>query len=321
MFGWLKRACSCVWGGVKTVAKKVCDGVKCVAKKTWEGVKKVGNCVAKVWKKFTGQDVAEEAERRWVALEERTRRRNEEFNAFTSEKSKEINDALASINACRKRLNDELFPQFCSLAGNFRNWSVADVGLEKSIRLKGGCDTVRSREELMRIDFRNHPISANLLAVFTLGFVTRKRAKESLNQVKEEEERMNAEFQKLEAEKARINGVLMSLRQVERQFESCLEIYSKVLDEVDYSVALLRLGRCILGGEFADGKFDVEFLPERHLLSLKAADEITRIVFAIGAHRYVNANSKRMELLDVDVTDVRIGQNKCKAIEQNLKAA
>lgn len=321
MFGWLKRACSCVWGGVKTVAKKVCDGVKYVAKKTWEGVKKVGNCVAKVWKKCTGQDVAEEAERRLAALEERTRRRNEEFNAFTSEKSKEINDALASINACRKKLNDELFPQFCSLAGNFRNWSVADVGLEKSIRLKGGCDTVRSREELMRIDFHNHPISANLLAVFTFGFATRKRAKESLNQVKEEEERMNAEFQKLEAEKARINGVLMSLRQVERQFESCLEIYSRVLDEVDYSVALLRSGRCILGGEIAGGKFDVEFLPERHLLSLKAADEITRIVFAIGAHRYVNANSKRMELLDADVTDVRIGQNKCKAIEQNLKAA
>ena len=321
MFGWLKRACSCVWGGVKTVAKKVCDGVKYVAKKTWEGVKKVGNCVAKVWKKCTGQDVAEEAERRLAALEERTRRRNEEFNAFTSEKSKEINDALASINACRKKLNDELFPQFCSLAGNFRNWSVADVGLEKSIRLKGGCDTVRSREELMRIDFHNHPISANLLAVFTLGFATRKRAKESLNQVKEEEERMNAEFQKLEAEKARINGVLMSLRQVERQFESCLEVYSRVLDEVDFSVALLRSGRCILGGEIADGKFDVEFLPERHLLSLKAADEITRIVFAIGAHRYVNANSKRMELLDADVTDVRIGQNKCKAIEQSLKAA
>jgi hypothetical protein len=41
----------------------------------------------------------------------------------------------------------------------------------------------------------------------------------------------------------------------------------------------------------------------------------------MGAHRYVNANSKRMELLDADVADVRIGQNKCKAIEQNLKAA
>ena len=60
MFGWLKRACSCVWGAAKTVAKKVCDGVKYVAKKTWGGGKKVGNCVAKVWKKFTGQDVADD---------------------------------------------------------------------------------------------------------------------------------------------------------------------------------------------------------------------------------------------------------------------
>ena len=321
MFGWIKsaynRAKSVVCGTVKSIGRAVAAG----AKKIWEGAKKVVHFVGKVYKKFTGQDVAEEAERRLAALEERTRRRNDEFNAFKEENTKAINDVLASINTCRKRLNDELFPQFCSLAGNFRNWSVADVGLEKSICLKGGCDSVRSREELMRIDFRNHPISANALAIFTLGFATRKRAKESLNQVKEEEARINAEFQKLEAEEARINGILMSLRQVEQQFEDCLEIYSRVLEEVDYSVELLRTGRCILGGDLAGGKFDVEFLPERHLLSLKAADEITRIVFAMGAHRYVNANSKRMELLDADVTDVCKGQDKCKAIEQNLKAA
>lgn len=321
MFGWLKKACSCVWGGLKTVAKKVCDGVKKVAEKTWEGVKKVGHCVAKAWKKVSGQDIAEEAERRLAALEERTRQRQEEFKTFSDENSKLINDSLASINACRQKLNDELFPRFCSLAGNFRNWSVADVGLENCVSLKGGCSSVRSRDELMRIDFRNHPIASNALALFTLGFVTRKRAKESLNQVKEEEERMRLEFQKLDAEKVRISGMLTALKQVERQFEDCLEIYSKVLDEVDYSVELLRTGRSILNGEPMTGMFDVEFLPERHLLSLKAADEITRIVFAIGAHKYVNANSKRMELIDTDVTDVRKRQGKCKEIEDSLKAA
>lgn len=316
-----KRACGCVYGGIKTVAKKMCDGVKCVAKKTWEGVKKVGNCVAKVWKKFTGQDVAEEAERRLAALEKRTRQRQLEYKTFMEANIKKINASLSAINACRKKLNDELFPQFCSLAGNFRNWSVADIGLEKCVSLKGGCDSVRSREELMRIDFRNHPVKANALAIFTLGFVTRKRAKESLNQVKEEESRMRAEFQKLDNEKARICTVLKSLRQVERQFENCLEIYSRVLDEVDYSVELLRTGRCILSGELATGQFDIEFLPERHLLALKAADEMTRIVFAIGAHRYINANSKIMELVDADVADARKGREKCKKIENLLMAA
>lgn len=324
-FGLIK---SVVCGTVKAigravvkVAEKVYDGAKYVAKKAWEGAKKVGHCVAKAWKGFTGQDVAEEAERRLAALEERTQQRQSEFNAFMEVNAEEINASLAAINACRKKLNDELFPQFCSLAGNFRNWSVADVGLEKRVSLKGGCDSVRSREELMRIDFRNHPITANLLAVFTLGFATRKLAKESLNQVKEEEARMCAEFKKLDAEKTRISKVLMSLRQIERQFEGCLEIYSRVLDEVDYSVELLRTGRCILSGEPSTGQFDVEFLPERHLLALKAADEMTRIVFAIGAHRYVKADSKIMELVESDVADARIAQGQCKKIEGSLIAA
>ena len=321
MFGWLKRAASRVWGGVKTVAKKVCDGVKCVAKKAWEGVKKVGHCVAKAWKKFTGQDVAEEAERRLAALEERTRRRQEDFKTFSEVNTKAINDSLASINACRKKLNNELFPRFCSLASNFRNWSVAEIGLEKCVSLKVGCCSVRSRDELMRIDFRNHPITSNALAIFTLGFATRKRAKESLNQVREEEERMRLEFQKLDAEKVRINSMLKALKQVELQFEDCLEIYSNVLDEVDYSVELLRTGRSILNGEPMTGMFDVEFLPERHLLSLKAADEITRIVFAIGAHKYVKSNSKRIELVKADTTDTCKCHGDCKEIEDSLKAA
>ena len=321
MFGWLKRACSCVWGGLKTVAKKCCDGVKHVAGNICEGVRKVGHCVAKVWKKFSGQDVAEEAERRLTALENETRRRQSEFNLFMEARAKEINASLSSINACRRKLNEELFPQFCTLAGNFRNWSVADVGIERCVALKGGCGSVRSRDELMKIDFRNHPIAANALAVLTLGFFTRKRAKESLNQVKEEEVRMKAEFEKLEAEKTRVSCVLKALRQVERQFNGCLDIYSRVLDEVEYSVDLLRTGRCILGGEPATGQFDVEFLPERHQLSLKAADEITRIVFAIGARKYVSDKSKRMELVDKDVMDIGNGEDQCKKIEDGLKAA
>lgn len=314
MFGWLKRACSCVWGAVKTVAKKVVE-------KTVEVTQKTIHFVNETYKKFTGQDVAEEAERRLAALEEEVRRRQEEFKSFSEVNTKEINASLATINACRQKLNDELFPRFCSLAGNFRNWSVADVGLEECMSFKGNCFSVRSREELMRIDFRNHPIKANLLAVFTLGFATRKLAKESLNQVKEEEARMKLEYEKLDAEKKRIIAIGMSLKQVERQFEDCLEIYSRILDEVDYSVELLRTGRSILAGEATTGAFDVEFLPEHHLLSLRAADEITRIVFAIGAHKYVNLDSKRMELVDSDVADMRSRQNKCKEIEDSLMAA
>ena len=319
--GFWSSICSSVKSVVCGTVKAIGRAVANVAKKAVEVTQKVVHNVATVWKNFTGQTVAEEAERRLTALENETRRRQSEFNLFMEARAKEINASLSSINACRRKLNEELFPQFCTLAGNFRNWSVADVGIERCVALKGGCGPVRSREELMKIDFRNHPIAANALAVLTLGFFTRKRAKESLNQVKEEEVRMKAEFEKLEAEKTRISCVLKALRQVERQFNGCLDIYSRVLDEVEYSVDLLRTGRCILGGEPATGQFDVEFLPERHQLSLKAADEITRIVFAIGARKYVNDKSKRMELVDKDVMDIGNGEDQCKKIEDGLKAA
>lgn len=311
--GFCARVCAKTWGGVKKVAKAV-------AKPIVKAAKFVGHCVNKVWKKVSGKEDFEKAEKLLEQLEERTRRRKKEYEECMQEKTKEINSVLARINNCRKQLNEVAFPRFCSLAGNFRNWSVADVGFERKIKLKGGCDNVRMRSELMKIDFRNHPITSNLLAVVTLGFLTRKRAKESLLEVKAESRRMGQEFRKLENEKVRIDGVIKSLKQVEKYFTGCLEVYDKVLDEVDYSVTMLKTSRNLLVGVESDGQFDVEFLPERHLLALKAADEATRIAFAIGNRKYVTNSEKIFDIDHDDVCATRKNLVSCNKIEELLAA-
>ena len=316
MFGWLRSACSCVWGAVKAVGRGV---AKC-AKAVVSGDKKVGAVIYSGWKKFTGQDVAEEAERRLAALEEKTRQRQSEFEARMAELSGKINHAIDEINECRAELNGAVFPRFRMLMDNFRRVPVGCVLNEKHVRVKVTCDTVRGREELMKIDFVNHPILNNLAAVFTLGFFTRKRAKESLCQVKEEESRMAAEFRKLDNEVVRVSEVLKSIEQVSKYFKSHVSLCNRVLDEVDYSVVMLRTGRAILDGASVDEKFDPEFLPEHHLAALQAAYTAMRIAFAMGARRYVNSDSKTLEIVDEDVKAMSKDQTSCVEIARRFAA-
>ena len=300
--GWFgnlcRAACSCVCATVKTIARTVADG----AERVMEGVRNVGHMVSDGWKKFTGQNVAEEADRRWAALDEKSRRRKTEFEKFMAEMTEQVNAEIETINSCREQLNKRAFPRFCDLAANFSNWSVKDIANEKAVVLhRRKCDAVRSRDELMKIDFRNHPVKANLAAVFTLGFATRKLAKESLAAVQEEEKRMEAEFAMLDAEQARHQALLKSLQQVSRIFRAHLEVYDRILDEVDYAVALLKNGRNILSGIGTEGTFDLGFLPERHVLALKAADAATRIAFSMGACRYVSQQDGRLEEVKADM--------------------
>ena len=102
----------------------------------------------------------------------------------------------------RIELNVRDFRRFEELASNFSTWQVGHSKIEFSRGLeKKELESLKGRQDLFKIDFRNNPISSNLKAIFTLGFWSRKKAKESLLAVQEENHRLEAELKELDAEK------------------------------------------------------------------------------------------------------------------------
>lgn len=314
---WLKEKC----GSGYSWAKEKCDSGYSWAKEKIASGARACWCGAKnLYKKGTGQDVVEKAEQLLQNLNERVRKRKQRHREYVETHVAEINETLRVLNSIRCKLNEQSFPRFCALAKNFRNWSVARVKQEAKVFARAANIEVRSRSALLKIDFANHPIKANALAIVTLGFATRKKAKESLLQVQEEECRIDLEFEKLDAEETRIGALSKSLKQVERQFKSMDKVYDGILDEVDYSVALLKSSRDIAAGEASSGVFDVEFLPDRHLLALKSADEATRILFALGAQKYVAHGKKGLEIVCTEVAAAEDGRKKIRVIGKRLAA-
>ncbi|MBO4648204.1 MAG: hypothetical protein J5806_08605 [Lentisphaeria bacterium] len=320
--GALKRVGSCVYGGVKKVVQKTVEVAKKVVTATCEGVKKCGAVVKAGWEKFTGRDKEREAEELLAQLETKARTAERDFQYFADEIQNRVNTAFEKLNVMREELNTRDFRRFEALAALFSNWEVAKVRSECGLELKRRhLEPLKTRGDLFKIDFRNHPISSNFKAVFTLGFLTRKRAKETLLAVREEEHRFELDLKKMNAEKIRLENLADSLEQVTKQVSTFQQkYYHKLLDELDYSVNLMRSCYYVQTHEPAPDKIDPEMMPLRHQKCLECADKATRILFVIGNFSFVEMTKTSLTKIDADFNSWQKQQQQLVELQQAFAA-
>lgn len=307
----VKKTCACVYGGLKKVALTV-------RQKVVDGAKWVGHQVSKTYKQFSGKAKAEEAENLYAKLKKRVQEKESEFAEFALDKERRINAEIEKINKLRVELSEHLFSRYESIVSNFANLEVVGVKGEEKVRVKRLGVKVKSHGELFKIDFRNHPVKANALAIFTLGFLTRKRADQSLKAVQAEGMRLEDDFAKIDAEKERLDLMVRNLQQVSLYLTNTAKTYERILNELDYSVMFLRSSRRVLNfGVGLRPCFDVDFLPEQQLLTLMCADKATRILHSIASRQYIKADGER---LVVDEEDIAVWKAKMREFEE-LKIA
>jgi len=297
MLDFAKKVCSRVYGGLKKVAATACQKVADCAK--W-----VGHRVSTAYKQFSGESKAEEAEILYAKLQRRVQQKEAEFAEFALDKERRINMEIDKINKSRVELSEYLFARYENIASNFANLEVVGVKGDGVAKVKHRNVKVKAHSELFKIDFRNHPVKANALAILTFGFLTRKRADQSLKAVQAEEMRLEDDFAKMNAEKERLEQMLRCLCQISLYLTKTAKTYERILNELDYSVLFLRSCRRVLNFNISlRSRFDVEFLPEQQLLTLMCADKATRILHSIASRQYVKADGKRLVVDEKDLAN------------------
>lgn len=226
---------------VSSAAKKVGSAIKkaatTVVEKTKSAYKNVKEKVTNAWGKFTGKDKFEEAERLY---EEISRRYNQKRAIFESEVDRITNlieSHVNAINTYKSKIKTELFTE---MATNLEK--ITGIDFDKDFKLDeyknrdSRFDTIRGKSELYKIDFNKNKFKTTVQAIFTLGFYTRKKAKETLIAVQEEQGKINAEIAKMDAELVKLKMIAESLNNVEYYFASMIEIYEQLLIRLDNSV-------------------------------------------------------------------------------------
>ena len=287
-------------------------GIDYAIDKTIELTESAGKAMATNYKKFSGQAKYEEAKDLLEDLQIKKEKAEKSYKEYISKVTKNIKKNIEKLNTHRKKLKEVNFEKFTTLVSMFAEWDIDPVLQEKltEIKQKNLIINLNKDDLFDGIDFDEHALRENCLAILTLGIYTRKKANQALENVKHQESVLNEEIARLEAEKIRLKLVEESLQQAVSYFASFHGLYENILSELEYSVNMLQGIYLLNKPFFFNGKIDPYYLPEKHLLCLMASEKMTRILHSMSKQRYISFNNKKQLI---------INKNEIKSVENNNK--
>lgn len=139
-------------------------------------------------------------------------------------------------------------------------------------------DSMKAKADLYLIDFNRKPFKNNVLAIVSLGFYTRKKAKETLEKVREEKKRLEEEMARMDSEITRLNAIKDSLKLIADYYFSVIELYRALLVRLDNSVNFLMI-RCIcFAHKVIHEKMSIKLLPKSQQNEIMAIVSISKIM-------------------------------------------
>lgn len=193
-----------------------------------------------IFEKFTGEDVYN------IADEKYKKTQNEYYNRYLSYRwnvdnnEREIKELIESINEVKINITENLFRKMKVILSKTKYDRKINLEHIKIRREKIEAEQVSKKEKLFTIDFHTNPILTNFEAVFTLGFSTRKKAQESLDNVEIEEKKIQEIFTKMDANIKRMEKIIAILKQLFDCLKDMVAAYEIILYKADNATKYLR---------------------------------------------------------------------------------
>ncbi|USD39147.1 DNA repair protein [Ferrimonas sp. SCSIO 43195] len=263
----------------------VSSGVSAVVDKVTQGC-------SKAWNAVTGKDKFLEAERLHKQTIRRFEKEQRSYQEAVQSKSLEIENQLKAINGFKLSIFEQQFPRFVALANRLHNVRVAGSHFEEFfddniLEVTSGTG-VRSKQQLFEIDFNNLSFKELALSILTLGIFSRKKAAESLQQVKDEVCRIDEEIAKMAAQLAKIDQVVTSIDTVALYFERLISNYAALLERFEYGINTQRIVQMGVTPELFREKLDFRLLPVVHIEEFQALFNLSVVLKQMSQMAYLS---------------------------------
>lgn len=261
IFGWIGRKAKAVTSAIKNA------------------VKATGHATSNGYKSFTGQATFEKADKMYEDVMRRFEAHKAHFEKEVDRLSSQIETQIKVINKSKETIKTELFPAFAEKMKQLKDITVSDEYIKEyfsGITLK--VDSMKSKADLYLIDFKKNLFKSNSLALVTLGFYTRKKAKETLEHVKEEKKRLEEEMARMDSELVKIRRIKEALEVIAEYYLSLIELYRALLNRLDNSVNFLMI-RCIsFAHKLVREQMSIKLLPKSQQAEIMAMVSISKVL-------------------------------------------
>ena len=295
-----------MWAAAKSVCRKASSAVKSCAGKVVasvkKGVEKVKRGCAKVLGAVTGKKYFDEAEGRYRALVTRYEEANSHYRYQLEQKTNTIKGGLEKINGWKVQAFNDLFPKFIQVANRLHNVEVNGKHFEEYLAddvFEYKTDTgIQKKEELFEIDFNNISFKQAVFSILTLGAYSRRKAQQSLQQVKDEEQRVSEEIAKQNAQLQKVDQIISSIANVVEYFDRLISNYKKLLKRFEFGVNSQRFLQA-RASEF--DKLDLKLMPIKHIEDFHALFNLSVVLKAMSTMGYISESG---ELVNDDLDKV-----------------
>lgn len=285
-------------GCIKRKAEAVCNAIGNV-------FSSVGRTISNGYKSFTGQSTFEEADRLYEDVKRRFEDHKRYFEREVDKLSSEIETQVNSINNSKEIIKKELFPAFAEKMRRLKDIPVSDEYIQEYFSgstLK--VDTIKAKAELYLIDFKKNPFKSNALAIISLGFYTRKKAKETLEKVREEKKRLEVEMARMDSELTKLRRIKEALELIAEYYLSLIEVYRKLLNRLDNSVNFLMI-RCIsFARKLVREQMSIKLLPKSQQAEIMAMVSISKVLKNM-VDKNITMEGSENETISQNISDVK----------------
>jgi len=295
-------------GAVKRAAKRVSKAVTTCAK---EVVKKVAKC----WASATGKSTFDEAEQLLSAIKDRYDKAQFKYDKDMSIYASKLAACISEINDHKTNIFSDQFTKFTRLASKIHNITVEGEQFleefDKNIIQIKNTQGVRSKESLYLIDFNQLKFKEITMGFLTLGFFTRKKAKQTLIAVQEEEQRINEELQKFKAQLKKTEIILSSIENILTYFKDLVPSYSRLLNRFEYGIHVQQQQNILNNIVMLHGKIDFKLMPIAHIEEFQALFNLSIVLKQMSTMSYLSEKG------DMIHSDIKQAENIIQKVHSN----
>lgn len=294
------------------IGGKVSSGIKKAKEVVSNAASKVKETASNMWSSFTGEKVAKEAKERLEAAKARFAARKKEFDQRVEEIVGKVNRMLEEVNNKKNYVFEYLLKEYGEITKRIMNLNITSTPyLDKEFTASYNMELTRLRKQVIKIDFDQNRVKNNLKAIFTLGFLTRKRAKESLAAVEEVEYEVEQETGKMRAEVKRLELIMKNFENIVHYFNTMIDITEKVLERLRHSFNMLKNIHLVFSFSFKDKKLDAARLPKLQQKTFATTHNFLSVLIQMSKTQYINAdftvNEEEMDKIKIKINECEKG--------------
>lgn len=224
--------------------------------------------------KFTGKKDYDRATEKLDKTRNKYEKKQKEYEKEAGEIIETIGERVSAINNIKVNIHLGLMADLVEILSFLKDIEIPKELQEEAY--KEQCKhlndfvEIKSKGSLFQIDFDGHKVKTTFQAIFTLGFYTRKKAKETYYKVEEEEAAVKDAIKQMNGEIEKMKAALKSAENIEHYFREMARIFAKMLQYVNHAMNYVGYTAMRLSKTLKKGSISVAVLPKRQQQELEA---------------------------------------------------